>query len=43
MPKVIINDKIKLFLNCNQHFGSLISNHNSFGVLFDKTASAYFI
>jgi len=22
VPKIIINDTIKLFLNCNQHFGN---------------------
>ena len=36
------------FFNCNQHFGNfepilVISNHNSFRVLFDKIVSVYFI
>jgi len=31
-----------IFLNCNQHFGNFKPQH-SFRVLFDKTASVYFI
>ena len=31
-----------VFLNCNQH-SLVISNHNSFRVLFDKIASVYYI
>ena len=43
VPKIIIYDTLDLFfLNCNQHFGSLISNRNSFRVLFDKIDSVYF-
>ena len=37
VPKIIINGTIKLFLNCNQHFGNF-KPHNSFRVLFDKIA-----
>jgi len=39
VPKIIINDTINLLFNCNQHL--VISNHNSFRVLFDKIASVY--
>jgi len=39
VPKIIINDTIIFFLNCIL----VISNNNSFRVLFDKIASMYFI
>jgi len=39
VPKIITNDTINLFFNCI----SLISNRNSFRVLFDEIASVHFI
>ena len=42
MPKIIINDTITFFLKTAISI-LLISNHNSFWVLFDKLASIYFI
>ena len=42
MTKIIINDTIYLFLKTAISI-SLISNHNSFRVLFEKIASVYFI
>jgi len=42
MPKIVINDTINSFLNCNQHFGTF-NNNNSFPVPFDKIASVNFI
>jgi len=43
VPKIIMNDRINLFLKTVISI-LLISNHNSFrGVLFDKIASVYFI
>ena len=41
VPKILTNDTMNIFLNCNQHFA--ISNHSSSRVLFDKIASVYFI
>ena len=41
MPKILTNDTMNIFLNCNQRFA--ISNHSSSRVLFDKIASVYFI
>jgi len=40
VPKIIINDTINLFFNCDKHFGNF--HHNSFRVLFDEIASVYF-
>ena len=40
VPKIIINNTINLFLTAISIL--LISNHNSFRVLFDKIASVYF-
>jgi len=42
VPKIIINDTIKFFLS-NSNSILVITNHNSFWVLFDKIASVYFI
>jgi len=42
VPKMIINDTVKFFSKTATNF-SVISNHNSFRVLFDKSASVYFI
>ena len=42
VPKIIINDTINLFSKTEINI-LLISNHNSFRVLFDKIASLYFI
>jgi len=39
VPKIITTDTINLFFNCI----SLISNRNSFRVLFDEIASVHFI
>ena len=40
VPKMIVNDTINLFLKlCNQHL--VVSNRNSFRVLFDEIASVY--
>ena len=41
VPRIIINDAVNLFFKPVSIF--LISNHNSFRVLFDKIASVYFI
>jgi len=41
VPKIIINDRINVFLNCSQHF--IIANQNSFRVLLDKIVFVYFI
>ena len=41
VPKIIINDTRNLFLTAMSI--SVISNHNSFRLLFDKSASVYFI
>jgi len=41
VPKIIINNTQKIFLTAISIF--LVSNHNSFRVLFDKIASVYFI
>ena len=42
LPKIVINGTINLFLKTAVSILP-ISNHNSFRVLFDKTASVYFI
>ena len=42
VPKIIINDKINLPIKTAISI-LLISNHNSFHVMFDKTDSVYFI
>jgi len=42
VPKIIIIDKIKLFFKTAVDI-LLISNHNSFRVLFEKIASVDFI
>jgi len=42
VPKIIINDTVNLFF-LNAISILVISNHNSFRVLCDKTASVYFI
>jgi len=42
VPKIVINGKINLFFKTAISI-SLISNHNSFRVLFDEIASVYFI
>jgi len=42
VPKIIINNTLNLFLNTSISI-LVISCHNSFGVLFDKIASVYFI
>jgi len=42
VPKIIINDTINFFLS-NSNSILVITNHNSFWVLFDKIASVYFI
>ena len=42
VPKVIINNTINLFFKAAVSM-LVISNHNGFRVLFDKTASVYFI
>jgi len=41
VPKIIINNRINVFLNCSQHF--IIANQNSFRVLLDKIVFVYFI
>ena len=44
VPKIIINDTVDLvFKTAISYLIGLISNHNSVRVLFDKTASVYFI
>ena len=40
VPKTIANGTV-IFFNCNQYL--VISDRNSFRVLFDRVASAYFI
>jgi len=42
VPKIIINDTINLFFTSAISI-LVISNHNSFRVLFDKIVSLYFI
>jgi len=42
VPKIILNDTVSLFLKTAISI-SVISNHNSFRVLFDKIDSVYFI
>ena len=42
VPKIILNSTINLFLKTAISL-LVISNHNSFRVLFDKIASIYFI
>jgi len=44
VPKIIINDTVDLvFKTAISYLVGLISNHNSVRVLFDETASVYFI
>ena len=43
VPKIIINDTIKCFFSETAISILVISNHNSFRVMFDKIASVYFI
>jgi len=43
VPKIIIRDALNLFFFESAISILVISNHNSFGVLFDKIASVYFI
>ena len=40
VSKIIRNNAVNLFLSCNQHL--VISNHNSFRVLFDKSCFRIF-
>ena len=42
MPKITINDTIKIYFFKTVISILVISNHNSFRMLFDKIASAYF-
>ena len=42
MQKIIINDTINLFFKTAMSIG-VISNHNSFRVLFDEIVSVYFV
>ena len=42
VPKILINDKINLFRKTAISI-LIISNHNSFRVLFDKIGSVYFM
>ena len=43
VPKIIINVNNNFFINLTAISIFVISNHNSFRVLFDKIASLYFI
>ena len=43
VPKIIINDTINFFLKMQTSLLVIISNHNSFRVLFDEIASAFFL
>ena len=43
VPKIIVNNTINYFLIAIGVLVIVISNHNSFRVLFDEIASVYFI
>jgi len=42
VPKIIVNNKVNLFFKTANNI-LVISNHNSFRVLFDNIASVYFL